>query len=337
MIYRTLGRTGLRVSEIGFGCGSVGGLMVRGNPSEQLEAVNHALDLGINYFDTAPQYGDGRSETNLGQVLRHVVKPVIVATKVTVGPADVKDVRRAVQSSVEASLKRLGRQQVHLLQLHTPVTLHRGQVEKHWSVSVADVVDKGGIADAFESVRSQGLVQFLGFTGLGETMALHEAANSGRFDAVQVYYSLLNPSAGQEVPEGFTGQDFGRLIEVAARQNMGVVVIRVLAGGALGGPQARSGYASPSVGGALTEGGDYDRDVDRAKKLGFLSAGGENSPPQAAIRFGLMNQAVSTVLVGFSDTRQIDVAASCSGAGPIPTAAMERLRSAWFEDIQTST
>ncbi len=68
MEYRVLGRTGIRVSEIGFGCGNVGGLMVRGSHDEQVEAVSRALELGIDYFDTAPSYGDGRSETNLGRV-----------------------------------------------------------------------------------------------------------------------------------------------------------------------------------------------------------------------------------------------------------------------------
>ena len=69
MNYRTLGRTGLRVSEVAFGCGNVGGLLVRGTHQDQLDAVTRALELGINYFDTAPGYGDGRSETNLGHVL----------------------------------------------------------------------------------------------------------------------------------------------------------------------------------------------------------------------------------------------------------------------------
>lgn len=69
MKYRVLGRTGIRVSEIGFGCGNVGGLMVRGSHEEQVEAVNRALELGIDYLDTAPSYGDGKSETSLGRVL----------------------------------------------------------------------------------------------------------------------------------------------------------------------------------------------------------------------------------------------------------------------------
>jgi aryl-alcohol dehydrogenase-like predicted oxidoreductase len=332
MIYRTLGRTGLRVSEIGFGCGSVGGLMVRGNHEKQLAAVNHALDLGINYFDTAPQYGDGKSETNLGQVLKRIARPAIVATKVTVGPADVTDTGRAVRSSVETSLKRLGRETVDLLQLHTPVSLERGGTGGRWSVSAADVLGKGGIADALEAVRSQKMVRFLGFTGLGETEALREVVATGRFDVVQAYYNLLNPSAGEEVPPGFGGQDFGRLIGAAARRKMGVVIIRVMAGGALGGPVARSGYAAANVGGALAGGGDYDRDTERARKLGFLTSGGIRSLPEAAIRFALMDQNISTVLVGFSNREQIEMAASCSGAGPIPPPFMEKLKEVWSQD-----
>ena len=72
-----MGRTGLNVSEVGFGCGNIGGLMIRGSHDEQIEAVGIALDLGINYFDTAPSYGNGISETNLGKVLSEL-NPKIV-------------------------------------------------------------------------------------------------------------------------------------------------------------------------------------------------------------------------------------------------------------------
>ena len=153
--------------------------------------------------------------------------------------------------------------------------------------------------------------------------------SSGRFDVVQTYYNLLNPSAGEEAARGFGGQDFGKVIEAAARQRMGVAVIRVMAGGALGGPEARSGYASASVGGALADGGDYDRDEERAGKLSFLASTGPGGLPEAAIRFALMDQRVSTVMVGFSNREQIDMAAACSGAGPIPATLMDRVREVW--------
>jgi L-galactose dehydrogenase/L-glyceraldehyde 3-phosphate reductase len=77
MKYRILGRTKLKVSEIGFGCGNVGGLMIRGSREEQLKAVKLAVELGINYFDTASSYGDGRSERNLGHVLTELEPKVL--------------------------------------------------------------------------------------------------------------------------------------------------------------------------------------------------------------------------------------------------------------------
>ena len=82
MKYRNLGKTGLKVSELGFGCGSIGGLMVRGERKDQLRVVTRAIESGINYFDTARIYGDGQSETNLGQVLKELKSDVVVGTKV---------------------------------------------------------------------------------------------------------------------------------------------------------------------------------------------------------------------------------------------------------------
>ena len=114
---------------------------------------------------------------------------------------------------------------------------------------------------------------------------------------------------------------------------MGVVVIRVMAGGALGGPAARRGHASPTMGGAMVPGGDYDADEARARTLDYLIAGDVSSRPQAAVRFALGHAAASTVLVGFSDVAQIEEAAACSGKGPLPEPAMERLRELWATDF----
>src|SRR6185312_11065909 len=90
MEMRTFGRTGLQVSTLGFGCGAVGGLMVRGEPADQRRAVARAIELGINYFDTAPQYGDGASERNLGRVLHELTTTadILVGTKIRVQRGD---------------------------------------------------------------------------------------------------------------------------------------------------------------------------------------------------------------------------------------------------------
>src|SRR5262249_35023415 len=116
--YRTLGKTGLRVSALGFGCGNVGGLMVRGAPAERERAVARALELGINYFATAPSYGQGLSEQNLGLALKALRVTPQVGTKFNLSEDDLRDVPAAVARSLETSLRRLGLDRVDLLQCH---------------------------------------------------------------------------------------------------------------------------------------------------------------------------------------------------------------------------
>jgi predicted aldo/keto reductase-like oxidoreductase len=195
------------------------------------------------------------------------------------------------------------------------------------------VLGTNGISEAFNLFRSQGLVRFIGFTALGETDALHQVVNSGRFDLMQSYFNLLNPSAGLSIPSEFPGQNFRQLINRAAERSMGVAVIRALAGGALGGRTSRIGYASPTVGGAMVVGAEYKVDEVRAGKLGFMLTGDVTSLPQAAVRFALDHQGVSTVLVGFSNLKQIEEAASCSSKGPLPKYIKERLMDMWAIDF----
>ena len=337
MNYRQLGKTGLKVSEIGFGCGNVGGLMIRGSHDEQVEAVKHALELGINYFDTAPSYGDGQSETNLGKVLDELNPEIIVATKVYIGRDDLQDIKSAVQRSLETSLKRLKRDSVDILQLHTTISADPETTIARHSIKLKSVLGKCGVANAFDAVRSQKMVRFIGFTGIGEAEALHKVTRSERFDLMQIYYNLLNPSAGWRVPPDFSGYDFQQLIDTIASQGMGIAIIRVMAGGALGGTTARTGYASPRVGGPIVPGGEYKADEDRASKLGFLLSGDVDNLPQAAIRFALMKPSVSTVLVGFSSREQIDKAAACSGKAPLPSIAMEQLQRLWSTNFEART
>src|SRR6266566_259561 len=119
---RVFGRSGMRLSILGFGCGAVGGLMVRGDPADQERAVARALEAGVNYFDTAVQYGDGASETNLGRVLK-ALKPAnaFVGTKVRLKPEEFGRIGAAVTASLEASLKRLALERVDIFHLHNSI------------------------------------------------------------------------------------------------------------------------------------------------------------------------------------------------------------------------
>src|SRR5947207_512683 len=98
MKYRALGKTGVQVSEIGFGCGDNAWLMVEGEPSERRAVVSHALDSGINYFDTSNNYGEGKSETNLGATLKELGAAPFVATKVRLVAGDFEEVAAGIQA-----------------------------------------------------------------------------------------------------------------------------------------------------------------------------------------------------------------------------------------------
>ncbi len=238
MELRAFGRTGMRLSVLGFGCGAVGGLMVRGEAADQRRAIARAIDAGVNYFDTAVLYGDGESEKNLGRVLREL-KPAdaVVGTKVRVPPGT--SIGDAVSASLDGSLARMGLDRVDIFHLHNPVSETGGS-----ALGVAQVLDE--VVPAFERARTQGKVRFLGMTALGDTAALRQVIDAGVFDSAQVVYNVLNPSAGEELPKNYPAQDYGRLFDATRRAGTGVVGIRVLAGGALSGSAERHPIAGPA-------------------------------------------------------------------------------------------
>ena len=322
---RSLGKTGLTVSTLGFGCGNVGGLIIRGTPAERERAVARAMELGVNYFDTAPSYGDGESERNLGQVLKALKARVQVGTKFRLDPHDLHEIPGAVARSLDQSLKRLALERVDLFQLHNRIESARGA----GAVSLGDVLNE--VVPAVQKLRQQGKVGFCGITALGETRALHQAIDSGTIDTAQVCYNLLNPSAGFAVPAGFPAQDFGGLLNRTRERRMGVIVIRVLAAGALSGVEARHPVAVPSVDPIATA-PDYHTDVTRAQRLGALVREGHvENLIEASIRLAVSSDAVSTVLVGYSSVEHLEAAAAAVNRGPLPPAALQRLGALWSE------
>src|SRR5262249_2948197 len=165
---RLLGRTGLSVSAVGPGAGPVPGGMNGGAGGRRQQGVARGPAPGITGIDTAPGYGDGRSEANLGRALRALGARdrVHVATKVRLAPEDLTDAGAAVRRSLEGSLSRLGLPAVTLLQLHNGITARRGDVPA--SLTPEDVLGPGGVRAAFERVRAEGLVRFVGLTGTGD-------------------------------------------------------------------------------------------------------------------------------------------------------------------------
>src|SRR5580704_11194279 len=320
MEMRAYGRTGLQLSVLGFGCGAVGGLMVRGDPHDQERTIARALAVGVNYFDTAVQYGDGESEKNLGRILQDL-KPAnaVVGTKVRLPSVAFGRIADTVAKSLEASLVRLRRDRVDIFHLHNAIT-EKGGGE---ALSVQQVL--GDVVPAFERLRQQGKTRFLGITAVGDTTALHQAIDARVFDSAQVVYNMLNPSAAAALPADYPAQDYGRLFDRTKAAGVGVIGIRVLAGGALSGSAERHPIASPPpepIGSVMS----YDADLLRARRLvPLVTEGFAASLTEAATRFVMTHPAIGTLLVGMATPQQFEDALAAVEKGPLPPAALDRL------------
>jgi aryl-alcohol dehydrogenase-like predicted oxidoreductase len=322
MQYRTLGRTGIKVSEVGFGCGSVGGLLIRGDYADMVRAVAWAVEQGITYFDTARSYGNGQSETNLGRVLKELKPDVVVGTKVSLGGEDLDRIEDAVAEQVDGCLARLGRACVDVIYLHNQIT-HTREGSR---MSPADVAVA---ANALQVAMEQGKTRSWGLNGLGDTDAIHEAVSKTHPFVIQSCYNMLNPSSGEIVSDYFPFQDYKALMGLADDMDIGVAAIRVLAAGALSGVMDRHDIAMPNVG-PIGSGKDYASDVARAREFDFLvQEGVVESLIEAAIRFALSQPKLSTALVGLASFEQLEKAVAYGNKGALPEDVLIRMKAIW--------
>ena len=316
---RRLGRTGLEISVLGFGAGAVGGLMTKGAAADQERAVARAVELGINYIDTAALYGNGESERNLGRVLKTLKPDVVLGTKFRLKAADRGRVAAFVAQSMDESLQRLQRDHVDLFQLHNPLVAK--DADDHMDIDIA----LNEVVPALQKLVKAGKTRFIGFSGVGETAALLKAVDSKAFDTMQVVYNALNPSAGGPMPHGAPGQDYGRVLERTKANDMGTIVIRALAGGALAGTVERHPLAMQVVE-PIGSAPDFTGDVARAKAFEpLIRQGLAGSLTELAQRFVIANPAVTTMLVGYSTLDQLEQAAAAVNKGPLPAESLKRL------------
>ncbi|MDF2120449.1 aldo/keto reductase [Roseiarcaceae bacterium H3SJ34-1] len=335
MKYRQLGRTGLKVSEISFGTGDNAGLMMNASADERARALARAVDLGINYFDTSPDYGKGAAEANLGKGLKEIGAQVIVSTKVEIMPPDFGDIPGAVVRSLDASLKRLGMDSVDVLMIHNPPRLSRNLDAAHWPpLTPEDML--GPALEGLERVRKAGKAKHFGFTcENAEPAAVKPLLESGHFDVINCWYNIVNPTAGVTMPDGVRyGRDYENyhgMISEAGRNGVGVAVIRPLSGGALTQQVVDMGAAGrhANAGGMYTRRPESFRaEVERGRAFAFL-----HQPPRtlpvAGYQFTLAHEAVSTVVGGFSDFAQLQEIAEASAFPPLSAEEMARITDAY--------
>jgi len=350
MQYRQLGKTGLRVSEIGFGTGNTAGLMLRASPEERIRAVERALELGVNYFDTSPDYGKEAAERNLGQALREVGARPVITTKVEILPGDLDDIAGAVVQSIDASLKRLGLDYVDIVEIHnSPAFKHNPDVPWGWmALSLEDYLGRKGALEGLENARRAGKVGFFGFgapmespnrakldgvakyrklmSELMDIPVVRALFATGKFDLVNVEYNLINPTAGMPKPRGMDVDiDYGDIISLASSYSVGIAIFSPLAKGALTEATLAGVGHHP-----LSRGTDNATLLAaQATALRFLSRPGEQTLSEATYRFNLMHSGVTTLIGGFSGIEHLEEAAGVSGSNGLTHQEMARVEMVW--------
>jgi aryl-alcohol dehydrogenase-like predicted oxidoreductase len=331
--YRTIASAGVAVSEIGFGCGGTAGLMVRGSAAEQRGVLARALEAGIDYFDVAPDYGDGRAEENLGRVLRELSVRPYITTKVEIRAENLSDVAAHVVRSAEASLKRLGVEYVDFLQIHNaPASATPAQGERGYAhLGLEHYLGAGGALEGLERLTRDGKTRFVGFIVRGGDLdAVNLVLNTRMFQLINVSYHLLNPTAGRPAPYGMrVDLDWGQVIERAEQMGVGVAIYSPLANGLLTDTALAGAQAHPLSGSRLPQQADYPKLVGRAHALRFLAVHGVRSLSHVAYRFALMPTGVTTVLGGFSETSHLEEALTAAQMGPLASDELARIEMVW--------
>ena len=319
MNYRPLGSTGISVSELVFGCGAVGGLMINAPETVRQDAFDLALASGINWFDTAASYGQGLSEENLGYLLAGCKSSrPHVSTKVTIDTRNT-DYAAQVEASLTQSLERLQSSSVTLLQLHNPIA----PATDRRTLGVTEVLKPGGVLAAMEAVRDKGLCDHIGITALGDTTSLIRVIDSGRIATAQVYYNLLNPSAGQELPDSWPHYSFSGLIDACVGNDVAPMNIRVFSAGVIA-TTVRHGREQP-----LTAGDTVVSETDKARHI-FAAIDPEgNTRAQTAVRFALSEPRMACVVIGLAEQAYLEEAIAAAEQGPLPESSMSAIRTAW--------
>lgn len=322
MKYRPFGRTGIEISQLTFGGGAVGGLLINEDDKTRLAALERAFSAGVNWVDTAASYGNGKSEEALGALLPQLNHDPYISTKFSIDTGDMSDVAGQIERSLHASLGRLGRESVTLFQLHNRL----GEVSEGRTLAADAVLREGGVLDALDRLRDQGLFRHFGITALGETPAILSVIESGRIDSAQVYYNLLNPSAAGPVPDGWPVHDFNRVLAACQTHGVAAMNIRVFSAGVIiaGEPAGRFGNLT-----------GVDPEAEARQAAAVFEALGDRygSRAQTAVRFALAEPRLSTVVVGLAEIAHLEEALAAEEMGPMDEEGLEAVRGVWGRGV----
>jgi aryl-alcohol dehydrogenase-like predicted oxidoreductase len=324
------------ISEVGFGTGDNAGGLVYAETAQQIALVERALELGVNFFDSSPDYGKGLGEANLGRILRDLrAHDAMIATKVEIMPEEMHRIGDKVEQSINDSLLRLRRDHVHFLLLHNPSRSVPDPSIRVWTPLPPEVI-LGEVVPAMQRARQAGKVGRLGLAcERADSASVRTLLDTGLFSLAHMWFNLANPSPARTV-EGLPANETYDGFFAAARDNgVGVGIIRPLAGGAL-----TSAIAHQGAQGRHPVSGGYYRDhpeqlePERARGAGFVGLDRADRPlSAAALSYVLSRPEVTTVVGGFSDVAHLEEAASVSDTPALSAdelAEIDRLHDAGF-------
>ena len=312
MQYRDLGKTGIRVSIIGFGGWAIGGVTEgsgaplgwgRTSDDESLAAIRRARELGVNFFDTSDSYGFGRSESLLGIVLSRHRQEVVIATKVGVVRTSEGELRKDfsrqhIFHAVDGSLKRLRTDYIDLYQMHNPTLDDLRRLE---------------IQDAMERLQDAGKVRFWGVSVSTPDDGI-EVVRNGWGHALQVLYNVLNQAPERE------------LFPAAKEKGYGLIARVPLASGLLSGKfRVDSVFPADDVRQNFLTPRRLHEAIERVDEVKAIIGGAAQNLSAAALQFALADSAVSTTIPGARNVRQVEMNAAAAEAS-LPAETVEKLR-----------
>ena len=321
MRYRTLGNTGLSISEVSFGTWTVGGSWGNVDERSALDALAKAIDSGVNFFDTADVYGDGRAERLLRLAVRGREREIYIATKFCRG-ADIHDSATYSYDSIakfcEASLGRLGREAIDLYQIHCPPR---------------EILEQGDVFVALDRLKQEGKIRHYGVSVETVAEGLLAIRHPG-VEALQVIFNL------------FRQKPITELFPHTSVRDVGILVRLPLASGLLTGKFRstdtfpvddhrnfnRDGHAF-NVGETFA-GLPFAKGVELAHQLRWI---GENrgNMTRASMRWILQHPAVSCVIPGFKNTLQVEDNLATLDAAPFTAQEMERLALFYESEVKS--
>ncbi|WP_027092310.1 aldo/keto reductase [Cohnella thermotolerans] len=319
MKYRTLGRTGLQVSEISFGTWAIGGAWGQTDEAESLRALARAIDEGVNFFDTADVYGDGRSERLLAKATKGKEDQIYIATKFC-RAGDIRDPatysERQVREWCEASLKRLERERIDLYQIHCPPI---------------EILRDGSVFGVLDRLQEEGKIRAYGVSVETAEEGLLCLDQPG-VQALQIIFNIFRQKMIDE------------LLPRAQERQVGLLARLPLASGLLTGKFSENSSFDPEDHRSFNRNGEqfnvgetfaglpFEKGVKLSRELAWI-AEGRGSMTRAALRWILDFPEVTCVIPGFKNVRQVEDNLAAQAVPSFSPEERERLRAFYAERV----